>query len=172
MTERPLGSPAAWSRDFAILGLISSLAIPLVAVFYVARGEYLAMAMGEMGSYFVAASILGLISGLAFGPGLRALLLRFPSAPFGALLVVIPALAAVWGAAVAWFAVPLSLAGGSLGNTTYALAFGAIGGGLQIAWFWPLYLGCRVRQRPVAPLFALAAVTSVGIGPLSVWALT
>ena len=172
LVATPLGAPGSWARDFAILGLISALAIPLAAVAFVARGAYLGMAMSEMATYFVAAPALGLATGLAFGPALRAALLRCPSAPFGLLLIAVPLFAAGWGALVAWGAVPLSLPGATFSDTSFAAALGALSAGIQLAWFWPLYLGRRVRDRSAVPLLAAAALTSLVIGPLAVWSIS
>jgi hypothetical protein len=169
MNRRPLGAARLWARDFALLGLISGVAIPFASIVFVARSTYFGHAMDAMGGYLIAAGLLGLLTGAVVGPLIRHGLLRAPRVPFGAWMLAIPALAAVWGMSVASAAVPLGMAKTHAGDGALAAMCGALGAAIQIGWFWPLYLGRRVRQRPATTLLVAAALTSALIGPAVLW---
>ncbi len=169
MPSKPLGSAATWARDFAILGLLSSLIIPISSVALAAGPAHLGQAMDEMARYFVVVAPLGALSGLAFGALLRGVLLRLPAVPLGALLLIVPILAAVWGATIAWGMAPLASVGYAGENDKLAVILGASTAALQVAWFWPLYLRRRVNNRSPASLFGAAAISGVVIGPVVTW---
>jgi hypothetical protein len=151
--------PAAlrWARDHALLGFVTSVVTPLCAEGWVPL---------DLRGYALHAGLLALVTGLAVGGALHALLWRFPERSRVAVaLVVGPVPLGAWGGTVAALAALID----HPGYAALALPCGAVAGGLQGSWWVPAAVWLSHRGLPRWPVALLAGLTSPVLAFLGVF---
>ena len=158
LSGRSVGTGAAWARDLAIVGGVSSFAAPVWFV-------------GNLGwGYVWAAALFGALGGAALGAVMPWLLTK-PLRRFriAALLALGPLLGFAWGALTGLLAAPL-LAFSHAGPLVSALV-ARIAGIIQFGWFWLPYAMSHIRGRGTRRLVLAACLVGPMLGPASVFTL-
>lgn len=139
------GSPAAWSRDAALLGLVSCVGVS-VPLLFIVQGRFLAWAAPLA---LVTGAVLGLLAPFT----LELVRGRVPLLLLG---LGAPVLGAAWGGAV-------GLAAGALSQHPFwplGLVCGGLAGAMQVGLWWFPYTFQRVRSARTWPLLIGASVTA------------
>ncbi|MFO0746169.1 MAG: hypothetical protein U1F43_10910 [Myxococcota bacterium] len=139
-----LGSRAAWARDFAILGALST-GLGLVA-------------LGLGGVFLMLPIAIGAATGAGVGWFARPLVARHRRALPGAVLALLgPILGGFWGGLVGGLSMLIMFPAAEA--ISIGASIGALCGLAQLSWFWVVYLAVRMRQGPVWLPLVLAALT-------------
>jgi hypothetical protein len=158
-----LGRYGKWTRDFAVLGALSSGVVPVVALTGIDPLAYYFAAVAVVIGAGVGA-IIGAV-GRAFIGGVGGRL------PIGLLLLAGPAVGLAWGMATGSTAIGLWWwwsAGGPVPGALLREAgwYAGIAAAVQFGWFWLPYVLGRAKGRGVVRLWLLAGLSAVAVGLL------
>ncbi len=147
-----LGRPLHWARDFALVGAVTGGLAPL------------AVYSGFPSAYYLLTGVGGMLAGALLGGVLPRLLgARIRRLPVAALLVVGPALGALWGA-LAGLAGSLVFRDSAMDLGTLSVMAGAAAGAVQFGWLWIPYSVKRARKKRVWPVVAGALALAPAMG--------
>ena len=143
----PLGQPADWGRDFAILGGVSPIMALLSCGFIHPLLLTLVPAVGAGVGYY-----LGRVLPRLLGK-------RWANVPITLLFVPMALFGLLWGGS-------MGLASAAVVGPTFAIvitAFCALCGMFQLGWFWLPYTYRKAGERSPAPVLALATAAAFGL---------
>lgn len=150
-TVHPIGSPASWALHFALIGGASGFLAP-----YLMSQGFLPEA------YLTTTGIGGAAVGAALGALLPTLLLRLGTIPLGLLLLIGPAVGAIWGGLTGALGGAQLIASHhmlSVDLAVLSVMLASFAGALQFGWLWLPYTLLRARPtRANAPLWALVGI--------------
>ena len=137
-----------WARDYAIVGLLSGGLAPYFVL------HQLDFSLGAAVFGAVGGAVLGLLSASLLQRHRRKL-------PLVGWLFIMPSLGVLWGA----FA---GLGGGAFTghpeDVMLGMVFGAVGGMLQLSWFFPVYLFQSVRGGLTLPVLGAGLLMTSVLG--------